>query len=310
MSLDLRPLRYFIALSAAAFCCGPAVAAEPEESGGTEPAAKAAFEPSRFVRVVRDAAGKPISLETSTVRYVSAGPDAPADLVVDLVGVTHVGETEYFDGLNGQLADYEAVLYELVAPEGRVPQPGADGGMIPGLLKGMLELEYQTERIDYTRKNFVHADLTPRQIGEKMRERGQTGLSVAFDIFGDMMAQASKRAARGEGQGGLASFDLATLLLDPNGKLKLKQSFAVELEQADGADALGETAGRMLITDRNEAAVGVLRKQIDAGRRRLAIFYGAGHMPDLERRLVEDFGLRRQGSQWRAAWDLSEKVAR
>lgn len=307
MSLDVLARRLAIALSAAALCCGFVTAAEPEAADAA--AERPAFDASKFVRVVRNADGKPTSLETATVRYVPAGTDGPQDLVVDLVAVTHVGEPEYFGGLNGQLADYDAVLYELVAPEGVKPQVGTDGGMIPGLLKGMLELEYQTERIDYSQPNFIHADLTPKQIGEKMRQRGQTGLSVAFDMFGEMMAQSAKRAARGD-QGGLASFDLATLLLDPNGKHKLKQSFAVELEMAEGVEALGATAGQMLITDRNEAALDVLKKQIAAGKRRIAVFYGAGHMPDLERRLVEDFGLKRQGAQWREAWNLSGKAGK
>ncbi len=138
-----------------------------------------------------------------------------------------------------------------------------------------------------------------------MRERGQTGLSVAMDALGAMLADAGKRATADEGQDELAGFDLTTLLFDPKGKTKLKRAFATEIARAEMEGALGETVGRMLITDRNEAAAGVLRKQIDAGRRRIAIFYGAGHMPDLERRLVEEFGLVRQGVQWREAWDLA-----
>jgi hypothetical protein len=309
MASNLRLRRLCVALFVLACSCGPATAAgpEPEPTGEGGPAGSPSFEPSRFIRVVRDTEGKPASLETATVRYVPANPDGPADLTVDLVAVTHVGETGYFGGLNGQLADYDAVLYELVAPKGAVPQKGAGGGMIPSLLKSTLQLEYQTEQIDYTRANFVHADLTPRQIGDKMRERGQTGLSVALDAFGSMFAEAGRRAERGEDDGDLAGFGLTTLLLDPNGKSKLKRAFALELERAEMDKALGETAGRMLITDRNEAAVAVLREQIDAGRRRVAIFYGAGHMPDLERRLASDFGLERQGSQWREAWDLVDK---
>lgn len=281
---------------------------------GTEPARPADKpEPSRFLRVVRDADGDPVSLETATIRYVRSvpeSPDAPAGLAVDLVAVTHVGEADYFAGLDSQLADYDAVLYELVAPEGAVPAKGADAGMIASGLKGMLELEYQTERIDYTRDNFVHADLTPGQIAEKMRERGQTGLSVAMDAVGSMFADASRRAAQAEAEGGdgLAGFGLATLLLDPNGKAKLKRAFALELARADMDAALGETVGRMLVSDRNEAAADVLREQIAAGRRRIAIFYGAGHMPDLERRLAEDFGLKRQGVMWRQAWDLTDRT--
>lgn len=309
MSSDLRlpPLFIAAAILASSPVSATAAGPKPPSDAAVNPAQQPAFEPSRFIRVVRDAEGKPASLETATVRYAS--PDAD-DLAVDLVAVTHVGEPDYFGGLNGQLADYDAVLYELVAPEGAVPRKGADGGMIPALLKSSLELEYQTERIDYTRKNFVHADLTPRQIGEKMRERGQTGLSVAFDVFKSMMAEAGRRAERGDEAADLDGFGLATLLLDPKGKPKLKRAFALELERAEMDEALGETARRMLITDRNEVVAAVLRKQIDAGRRRLAIFYGAGHMPDLERRLIEDFGLERQGVQWREAWDLSDKADR
>jgi len=297
------------ALSVLALSVGPATAAEPGTGRPPGPASGPASGPSRFIRVVRDADGEPVSLETATVRYVPAAPaasedrDARAGLAVDLVAVTHVGEAEYFAGLDGQLADYDAVLYELVAPDGAVPAKGANAGMIAGLLKRTLGLEYQTERIDYTRENFVHADLTPRRIAEKMRERGQTGFSVAADVFGSMLADAGRRAGRGDE---LTGFDLTTLLFDPDGKAKLKRAFAAELERANLDEALGETAGRMLVTDRNEAAAAVLAKEIAAGRRRVAVFYGAGHMPDLERRLAADFGLVRQGAQWRQAWDLSD----
>lgn len=298
-------------LAVATFPPGLALAGPDTSNGKAARSEKPTSEPTRFVRIVRDAAGKPVSFETCTARYVPAADSpAPADLVVDLVAVTHVGEREYFAGLDGQLKDYDAVLYELVAPKGVVPQPGAEGGTIPALLKSSLDLEYQTERIDYTRPNFVHADLTPRQIGEKMRQRGQTGLSVALDALGNAFAEATRRAARGEEGSELSSLSLATLLLDPNGQVKLKRAFAAELERAELGGALGQAAEQMLVTDRNEAALAVLKDQIAAGRRRIAIFYGAGHMPDLERRLAEDFGLERQGVQWREAWDLSEKPAK
>jgi hypothetical protein len=48
----------------------------------------------------------------------------------------------------------------------------------------------------------------------------------------------------------------------------------------------------------------VLQKELVGGKKKIAIFYGAAHMPDFERRLVEDFGMRRQGEEWLTAWDL------
>ena len=40
------------------------------------------------------------------------------------------------------------------------------------------------------------------------------------------------------------------------------------------------------------------------GRKRIAIFYGAGHMADFEKRLVSDFGLKRDRVEWLPAWNL------
>jgi hypothetical protein len=48
----------------------------------------------------------------------------------------------------------------------------------------------------------------------------------------------------------------------------------------------------------------VLQKEIDKGHKRIGVFYGAGHLPDMEQRLADDFGLKRAGETWLVAWDL------
>src|SRR5712692_6323518 len=137
---------------------------------------------SKFLRIARDAKNQPIALETATVRYVPASGEG--NLAVDLVGVVHVGDRAYYEKLNKQLAQYDVVLYELVAPPGtRVPKGGKRDrenllSTIQGMVKTVLELEAQTERIDYTRKNFVHADLSPEQMAEAIRKRGDNGFTV------------------------------------------------------------------------------------------------------------------------------------
>jgi hypothetical protein len=73
--------------------------------------------------------------------------------------------------------------------------------------------------------------------------------------------------------------------------------------------AFGGEEGSTLITDRNTAALGVLRREIDRGQRRIAIFYGAGHMDDFDRRLRKDFGLQPRETVWLEAWDLREPAA-
>ena len=71
-----------------------------------------------------------------------------------------------------------------------------------------------------------------------------------------------------------------------------------------GLDADG---GSVILTDRNKVALQVLRKQLQGGKKNLAIFYGAAHLPDMEKRMIENMGFERKGMRWVAAWDLPER---
>jgi hypothetical protein len=67
---------------------------------------------------------------------------------------------------------------------------------------------------------------------------------------------------------------------------------------------LGPTLGQLLISDRNQAATEVLQQQLADGKSRIGIFYGAAHMPDFEKRLVNELGMRKTEQAWVQAWDL------
>ena len=68
-------------------------------------------------------------------------------------------------------------------------------------------------------------------------------------------------------------------------------------------------AGRILVGDRNAAAMRVFQKEIAKGKKRIGIFYGGAHMPDFERRLVLDFGMKKSKVEWLNAWDLMASKA-
>ena len=54
----------------------------------------------------------------------------------------------------------------------------------------------------------------------------------------------------------------------------------------------------------------MLREQLAKGKKRIGIFYGAGHLGDMSRRLVSDFGMKFTGEKWVEAWDLRSKPKR
>jgi hypothetical protein len=60
----------------------------------------------------------------------------------------------------------------------------------------------------------------------------------------------------------------------------------------------------VIIGERNKAALEELKKAISRGEKKIAIFYGAGHMPDLGRRLREDFNMVPTDADWVTAWSI------
>ena len=288
--------------------CSPLLADPP--STGKKPEIKKTTAPS-FLRIQRDEKKQPLALETSIVRYVPASGEG--DLTVDLVAAVHIGDRDYYKKLNRQFQQYDVVLYELVAAPGtRIPKGGKRDldplGLIMQVAKSVLELELQTERIDYTKKNFVHADLSPSQMAEAIRKRGDDGLTLFLGITADMLRQQNlrqenkaKSADRNE-----EDIDILSLLLDPDGPVKLKRMLAQQFEDVQSGTGLGQTLNTILVADRNEAAMKVFQKELAKGKKKIAIFYGAAHMPDFDKRLRADFGLKLKSEQWLTAWDLED----
>ncbi|MDX1963461.1 MAG: hypothetical protein SFX18_09930 [Pirellulales bacterium] len=271
---------------------------------------KAAKAPSgKFLRVQRDKKGTATSLDTGIAHYKNpAVTDGP---IVDLISAVHVGEKKYYEELNKLFEKYDAVLYELVAEEGtRVPKGGGERrGVISGIqggLKDMLELEFQLEQVDYQKENLVHADLSPEKFAAAMKERGETMLSMMFRMMGQSMAMQGEMQAKGKN----TDMEILMALFSKDRPLKLKRAMAGQFENMElFTQAMGGPDGSTIIEGRNAACLEVLKKELDAGKKKIAIFYGAGHMTDMEKQLAKKFELQFTGEDWLEAWDMRDKPA-
>lgn len=310
--MTYRP-RHFPALLLLGFLVQP-VYADLQSKNGKEGTGKATA--TKFLRIQRDAVDEPTALETSVVRYVPASGNS--GLTVDLVGVVHVADKVYYQKLNKLFEQYDVLLYELVAPQGTRPPKGGrrEGGnplaIIQEIMKTVLDLESQMEHIDYTKKNFVHADLSFEEMAKAMEARGDTGITVALNVVADLMRQQNlmkqKPAKPGSGKQPESLNDIFNLFLDPSGPAKFKQILAAQFEAlGDPAGGLGQTLNTILVGDRNAAAMKVFQKELTSGKKKIAIFYGAAHMADFEKRLVTDFGMKKQDEKWLTAWDLKPR---
>lgn len=296
-------------------------AAVAEESGAkaeSKPATKKAAERKaekkkdepQFLRVLRNAKDVPTALETAVVRY-TATEGKYAGTTVDLIGAVHIGDKSYYKKLNKLFKDYDALLYELLAKKGtRIPKGGGGGsghpvGMMQQGMTDVLGLAYQLEEVDYTKKNFVHADMSPTEFDDKMKERGESWMGMMFKMMGQGIAMQADGAKTGESP----EMEMLFALFDDNRELKLKRALSKQFENME--EMMGGFEGEdgsTIITERNIAAFKVLAEELAEGKKKIGVFYGAGHLADMDERLIKEFGLKRESTTWLTAWSMEDAV--
>lgn len=255
---------------------------------------------TEFSRIDTNSDGSVRSLQIAVVSYERDGDEGGPR--VDLVGAVHIGDQAYYQALNELFTSYDALLYELVAPEGtRLRRGESTGGGLSsgqrGLAKAM-DLSFQLQEIDYTPTNFVHADLSPKGMLAAMEERNESLYSYFWSAIYAGMRQTAKDPL---GHKEMAKIG-KVLAADEGNKLKLLMAY----EFADLGtleDMFGKDSGTALIGARNQRAVEVLQRELDKGAASVGVFYGAAHMADLEKRLV-DLGFKPVATRWFDAWLL------
>lgn len=255
-----------------------------------------------FARVQHDQSDRPSALQVAIRRYVP--DDESRDFSIDLLGAVHVGDAGYYETLNRRFAEYDVVLYEMIAAPGQpVPRsPDERQGLLSGTqtaMKDALGLSYQLDEIDYTRANFVHADLSPEELSVSMTERGESLYVYFWRVFYASMDEYASDPL------GLKDWRMISNLFEHDAQAAMRTTLAYELAKPDRMTELfGGESGSALIEDRNSRALQVLRQQLDSGATHIGIFYGVGHMRNFDERLIRDFQMKRDDVEWLDAWSL------
>lgn len=252
----------------------------------------------------------PARLQTAVVRFEKGRS------IVDLVGVVHLGDAAYYENLNELLKGYDAVLYEMVGggspPETGVgSDPAASPEMVSvrklqQLARSFLGLEFQIDRIDYSARNFVHADVGWGEFTALMQARNQSFATMFTRALS--MAEAGAVAGLPNDEEVMAAMmkRIFTAVLTGNSN-ELKRSIAPLISESESfITQLEGDDGTVLVSERNRVVMEVLTEEREVrGGGKFAIFYGAGHMPDLENRLLAE-GFTKGKSIWLDAWMIPD----
>ncbi len=286
------------------FVCSTAFAAEPLKDQTTVC--------DYFRLTQKEGKRQPLALETAVVKFT----DAKKQIEVDLVAAVHVGDKGYYEELNELFKTYDSVLFELVADKDvkldkKAVEKKKETSSLSGVQSGMgdvLDLAFQLEVVDYTASNFVHADLSPTEFAKRVAERGDL-----LQVLYRMMIHSLKKSGEGdENELKLQGRLLGTFFVS-NTSLALKRLLAKEMvnQMDDSMWIISGDEGSAIISDRNAAALKVLRQRIKKGDKKVAIFYGGAHLPEFTKSLKNEFRLKPTEATWIIAWDLTrDKSAR
>ncbi|KAI5074619.1 hypothetical protein GOP47_0010580 [Adiantum capillus-veneris] len=212
-------------------------------------------------------------------------------------------------------------------------------GLIQRTMAFVLKLDFQLECLDYRKENWYHADLDYKTFSTLQLARGES----LFSFARDMALVSLKNLTRATGMPenvdpwrarllwvskalpmpliGLFVIESvcappdtplnqlpevkALLDLDLSAAIKVFLAKQIATDFTEGAASMVEKS--VIIGERNRAAMEELREAFHDGCKRVAIFYGGGHMPDMDRRLREQFGLVPKKVQWQTAWAIKSR---
>lgn len=288
-----------------------------------------AQENSKFLRFV-ETGPQTGRVETAITSYQTA-----AGVQVDLVAAIHVADKAYYQTLNQRFPAYDAILYEMIkikkprpstTKAGPIPpknreenrpnqaskNPRLAGQMLAAqmqkAMQSLLKLQSQVEEIDYSPSNFVHADMDAATFARLQNQKKENFLTLM------LQSALQERRMQLSGQARPPSLaEIFRVFSSGDSAHSLKWLFARQLDQVElmlsGIDRGADGKGSVIISERNQVALNVLDQQLrQPQKRNIAIFYGAAHMPDLEKHLRKR-GFRKTNHQWIPAWNLQPKTA-
>ncbi len=304
-----------------------------------KPSALVRFAVEPFMRVTNGATGA-VELQVAVRKLVPTDGVGP---VIWLTGASHIGETNYYAQLQKHLDAQALVLFEgvhagrkgtatntvalektagssppVAKKEAAAPEPAAKPAGSASLQKDLAEslgLVFQLEAINYTGGNFRNSDLSvaelrelmdkddepaaPDSPKEKRKNEAFEQLLKAMDgnsMFGTLLKAGFRLVGSNPKLQAMTKLALIEALGGIRGDISRMKSLPEDMQRLM----------EVLIQTRNDAVLRDLRVELKraAPPASISIFYGAGHMDDLERRVRREFGYRAESDLWLPAFTV------
>jgi hypothetical protein len=258
-------------------------------------ASLSAFAQSPFMRLQKPS--KTVEVLQTKARKYSPGSGNGPD--VWLVGVAHIGQGEYYKQIGKLLDDQTTVLYEGVSKKGTDPTK-ADGAKKMSstyqVLSDTLGLQFQLFAIDYSKPSFKNSDLSWEELNDiESKAPVPPKGTMSLATIGNALDSSSD-------QGKMLAKAMSMMKDDPSSCEAMRLVMIETLSDPSAIEmALPSGLNDLLIRKRNAKVFADLKTEMGNKPKSIAIFFGAGHMADMEKHLTEDFKYKAGEERWFSA---------
>jgi len=301
----------------------------PHKAGDSAATNQAGLAPQPYTRIASPDSNT-VALQIAIRKFVPEHGRAPA---IWLVGTSHIGEPGYYRTVQDYLDARTVVLYEGInagAHKLRISKPGVvetnlapeasahgtnEGFSMQSALAQSLGLVFQLDAIDYDRTNFINSDLSVLKIEQLMIgdehavpvAPGQKGRSSpSFDALLQIMDGSSflgnllKLAMQIIGSSPNLQAITRLMFIDAIGNIK------GDFSEIPGLPPEMQHLLKVLIEARNQNVVDDLKAELKVVPRSgsIAVFYGTGHMDNMEKAITRQLRYRPAGDIWLTAFSV------
>jgi len=271
----------------------PPIASDPSKESAREA-------PSPRVPSIDDAIARAHTIDSRFAPWMTT---ASIDAWGRVLAIEHADDGSFVLvslGADGQPGgEGVAADIRLRTPADRRSTRSADEALQPQLA-AMLGLAFQLTAVDYGHPSWHVADMSEGELMEALAKEGIDGGPFLRTISGSSLtaslASASIsliRLADGLSGGRIRAFVMMVLI----------ETLSLADEKVIAA-GFPEGFARVILDRRNDVAFNALRERLASkDLASIAVFYGAAHMPDLERRLRRD-GWTKTDEQWFEGFSL------
>ncbi|MGC8742331.1 MAG: hypothetical protein ACP5T0_00435 [Verrucomicrobiia bacterium] len=285
---------------------------------------KSPAEPAPYLKVIRVPQEK-VELQVAVRRLIPNKANSPE---IWIVAVSHIGESNYYHNIQSILDKSALVLYEGVGmsnsansikkihtQKDKFTSSTKTESSFQEKIADTLGLVFQLDAIDYSKPNFKNCDMSFNQLQRIFTEKKTAEKIISTEAVKEW--EKVKDLYTGDSFAvQLMEIALKVIGSSPKIRAMMKMVFIETLGKVDGD--LSQWSGlpegvkelfQILIRERNKVIIEQLKKELlkKKGHRKISLFYGAAHCPDLENQIVKNLNYRPLDQIWFSAMSVDLK---